>query len=54
MPSYPIRILNPNGPIPGGDSSYKELINEGCCLVDKSLLIKELQEDKNRVIIIIA
>jgi len=47
-----VRILNPGGKIPEGKSSYVKAITTNCCMVDKSLLIKEFLNFEDEVSII--
>ncbi|MEM7589340.1 MAG: AAA family ATPase, partial [Myxococcota bacterium] len=48
----PTRIVHPQGPLPRGTDDFGEAMKAGCCLVDKSLFIREVLHNNDRVALI--
>ncbi|MEM7403252.1 MAG: AAA family ATPase [Myxococcota bacterium] len=47
-----VRVINPTGPLPGGLDSFERVMQEGCCWVDKSLLIQDVLSCAKHIMLI--
>ncbi|MEM7495722.1 MAG: AAA family ATPase, partial [Myxococcota bacterium] len=47
-----VQVINAKGPLPGGIDSFAEVVRDGCCWVDKSLLIEDAITCDKKVMLI--
>ena len=47
----PVRILNPQGPTPRGFKDFAQVIQQKRCFVDKSLFIRDILCNDDKVVL---
>ena len=48
----PVRIINPHGPTPKGFQDFTQVMQQKRCFVDKSLFIREILDNDDKVVLI--